>query len=127
MSTTYCEDTDITRKDPNAAEIREALEEANFLRVRELVAEDIARRLLRRVPPISVEDLSDVTELKHIAVLGCLAELYRVAASRPAEEDVYGDTAKKREEEYLTELRDTPLTLSSGDSSTYATCAILRG
>jgi hypothetical protein len=124
---TYCEDADITRKDPTADEIRTALGEDNFLRVRELVAEDIARRLLRRVPPIAIEDLADVTQLKHIAVLGCLAELYRVSASRPAEEDTYGDTAKKREEEYLTELRDTPLKLQSGDSATYATCAVERG
>jgi hypothetical protein len=124
---TYCEDADITRKDPNADEIRTALEEVDFLRVRELVAEDIERRLLRRVPPIYIEDLADVEELKHIAVLGCLAELYRTAASRPAEEDTYGDTAKKREEEYHTELRDTPLTLTSGDTATYATCAVERG
>jgi hypothetical protein len=127
MTATYCEDADITRKDPTAGEIMTALGEMTFLRVRELVAEDIARRLLRRVPSISVEDLADTTELKHIAVLGCLSELYRVAASRPGEEDVYGDTAKKREEEYLSELRDTPLTLSSGDTATYVTCAVLRG
>lgn len=126
MADTYCTDADILREDPSAAEILEAVGDVDFSRLRELVQEDIHRRLLRRTPPIEREDLCDPTELRHVEVLGVLAKLYYAAASRPTADDLHSDAAKRHEESYLAELRDTRLT-TTGGVSTWRTAALLRG
>jgi hypothetical protein len=126
MADTYCTDADVLREDPAAAEVIEALGEIDFSRFRELVQEDIHRRLLRRTPSIAPEDLTKPTELRHVEVFGVLAKLYYAAANRPGDDDLHTDTAKRHEEAYIRELRDTRLS-TSGGVSIWRTATLLRG
>lgn len=86
MTTTYCEDADITAEDPFATDYLPAADAGSFDRVRVQAQAELLRRISRRNPPVFEGDLSDSSELLHCEVCFSLHFIYRDAATRTGED-----------------------------------------
>ncbi len=86
MSTTYSSDADILAVEPSATSYLPS-GETTFDRLRELVYDDINRRVAAS-ERLYRTDVSSA-EAKHAEVCGVLAALYREAASRTSENGVF--------------------------------------
>jgi hypothetical protein len=118
MTTTFCEDSDITARDPYASAVLPTADSGSFNRLRVCAKAEILGHIRRRNPPVLETDLADTTELKNAEVYHVLRDLYFDAASRAGDNGgLYWEKYKVWAERALAEVESAQLSVGDEVSS----------
>ncbi len=110
MTTTYCDDTDITARESQATELN--LGSTDFSAHRLVAYNEIGRRIARRNPGVNQAGLGIVEELREAEVRFTLYRLYFTAASRCGD-DMFWQKSQAYKREFEEEIAAVELPVAT--------------